>query len=124
MIMTLVIDCTTPEKLEAFGAALLRAASDGAIVDLGEVAKASGTLQTNIVAETAHYEIEDHGEDWEGYFTKRFGLNMKQSAKDDHILARWACADTMELLIPTMHSAEDFHMEQLEQRERIKRSGQ
>jgi hypothetical protein len=41
--MTMHIDLTTPEKLEAFGNALGEQSRGGAFVDLGSVAKASGT---------------------------------------------------------------------------------
>jgi hypothetical protein len=66
-----------------------------------------------IVAYTAHYQIEDMGDDWRGLFTSRFHLQMRADALADNVLARHGGANELADLLPSMHEAEAFHMGEL-----------
>jgi hypothetical protein len=67
----------------------------------------------NIVAETRHYQIVDMGENWRGYFTNRYHLERKAEFRKSRVMeVSGGCEDDqLAGLIPQLHAAERFHIE-------------
>src|ERR1700733_14619838 len=109
-----IIDLSTPEKLEAFGNAMQTAARTGKPVNLADVAEASDTLEgPKVCFETDHYQIIDHGEDWEGRFTCRFSVQRRPEFRKSrvmHYVPRGSNVSA-EGLLGAMNEAEKFHMD-------------
>jgi hypothetical protein len=113
--MTVIIDLTTSEKMEAFGKAMGVAASTGKPVDLADVAEASGTLKgSKVCFQTVHYHIVDHGADWKGRWIHRFVLERKPEYRRSRVMENHAASDqSAEILIDAMDNAEKFHLENM-----------
>lgn len=107
------IDLTTPEKMDAFEAAMTNAARNGKAVDLAKVASDAGVTRTRTVHETAHYHIIDRGSSWQGVWTSRFSLQRKDEFKRSRVMFHSIHADTAESLIEDLYKAEKNHMHNL-----------
>jgi hypothetical protein len=115
--MTTIIDLSTPEKMEAFGAAMATAAAGEKLVDLAAVAEASGTLQgPKVCYETAHYQIEDAGENWKARgYTARFCVHRRPQFRNSRVMECTPATSgvSAEHLIDALKAAEEFHMRQI-----------
>jgi hypothetical protein len=110
--MTLIIDCTTPEKLDAFCNGVMDAARTGEPVSLQDVAEQSNTISK---AETEHFFIEYHG--WnEGNHPYAImpKLHTVEEAKRERCVlppqGAYNCAKTAELLYDRLIEAESWYV--------------
>jgi hypothetical protein len=112
--MTLQIDLTTPEKMDAFEQAMIAAAKDGNAVNLEKVATAAGVLAESSY-ETEHYEIVDKGE-VEYRYEHRYAVLRKAKYAKSRVMQVMPATSKIsrDALIPALHEAEAFHMEQLQ----------
>ncbi len=111
-----IIDLSTPEKMEAFGKAMMTVAATGKPVDLGSVAEASETLVgPKVCYETEHYLIEDHGEDWRGRYINRFCIQRRAEFRKSRVMQypTHGSQISAEDLLPSLKAAEKFHMDNL-----------
>jgi hypothetical protein len=69
---------------------------------------------SEVCYQTAHYQVIDHGDDYEGRFVHRFALERKSEYAKSRVLPRHGFSDrSADCLIDTMMDAEKFHTEQL-----------
>lgn len=111
-----IIDLSTPEKLDAFGEAMLNAARTNNVIYLEDVAERAGMLRgPKVCYETEHYRIVDHGVDWEGRYTCRFTTERRpEFAKSGVMEVKTSTSNvSAELLLDSLERAEKFHVENL-----------
>jgi hypothetical protein len=114
--MPIVIDLSTPEKMDAFGKAMLSAAKGENPVSLADVAEASKTLRgPKVCYETDHYRIVDHGTDWEGRYTGRYAVERRPEFVKSRVMPVMPHLSntSAESLLDSLKKAEQFHMENL-----------
>jgi hypothetical protein len=69
---------------------------------------------SEVCYQSAHYQIIDHGDDYQGRFVHRFALERKPEYAKSRVLPRHAASNvSAQLLVDAMMEAEKFHTENL-----------